>query len=150
MPKPFSLSVLLRLREAEEEQMEHRLREAANLRHDVQSAIDRSCEEHQKQQQALREAIDRGIAGGEIVWLRRCIQNLEGNMQQLHVSLLRAEQIYQHQQIAYRHARQKREVLSTLRQKQIDDARTRAQRTEQLEQDELYLLRRHYEQRERQ
>ena len=142
MGDSFSLTAVLRLREAEEEQAELRLQHAARQFHEVRDALGKAKADRTLQSQSLNAAAQNGISGGELSWLQACLAAADRNIEQLHRSLQRAEAFFLQQQRAYQQAHQRREILSTLREHHQDAKLLDENRREQQRADELYVLRR--------
>jgi flagellar export protein FliJ len=145
MDKTFSLSAVLRLREAEEERAEQSLQRAARQLREVNAALADSQIEKARQCETLAAAVQGGITGTELRWMQSCIAALDQSIEQMQCARKRAEAYFSQQQIAYQQAHQACETLITLREKQAEASALEEKRRNQLEQDELYLARRHFE-----
>ena len=139
----FSLAGVLRYRQSQEERERLALqrlhtRRAALLRelHEIREAslqLQRSLRRHL--QQALIPAVAVQVCGD-------MTNRLERRQQQLRAALLQLQSEVAVQTERYKQARQKREVLDSLCERQLNEYRRHQQRREQAAVDELFLLRR--------
>jgi flagellar export protein FliJ len=143
--KMFSLSAVLRLREAEEERAEQTLQRAARQLREVDAALADSRNDKARQLESLSLAVQRGITGTELHWMQSCLDELDESIEQMQRSRERAESFFAQQQIEYQQAHQKRETFLTLQKQEAEASARDENRREQREQDELYLTRRHFE-----
>jgi flagellar export protein FliJ len=137
----FPLAAVLRLREAEEEQAEQALQQAAQHMHDVESALAQVQQERQRQSSAMAKALQDGMQSAEIQWLKMCAGRLEYQIEVIANALIKARQYHAAQQIAYQKARQRREVLTTLKDQQHAAEKLADSRKQQSQADEMFLLR---------
>jgi len=141
MGDSFSLTAVLRLREAEEEEAELRLQHAARQLHEVREALAKAKADRTLQSQSLNAAAQNGITGGELSWLQACLAAADRNIDQLQRTQQRAEAFFLQQQRAYQQAHQRREILSTLQEHHRDAKLLDDNRRDQQRADELYVLR---------
>ena len=136
----FTLSALLRVREIHEKAALQTLRALASQAAAAQSemeALDASMEE------ARREVCERslaGVLGAELHFYGAHESAQRERRQRLVQKLRELEKARQKQQAVYLQARQKREVLSSLREKQLAAYNLEESRRTQRGLDELHLL----------
>jgi flagellar export protein FliJ len=141
MGDSFSLTAVLRLREAEEEQAEFRLQQAARQLQELRDALTKARADRILQSQSLNAAAQNGISGGELSWLQTCLAAADRNIDQLQRTQQRAEAFFLQQQRAYQQAHQLREILSNLREHHRDAELLDENRRDRQRADELYVLR---------
>jgi len=146
MAQRFAYATLLRLREAEEEQQETLLKRAAHHVQELRDLLVNAIQERRNQSQMCREALERGTSAAEMLWREQCLVGADRSVEQLNIAVNRAEQILANQQVLFRQARQKREVLTTLRDQHAESARLADAKREQQQQDEIFLIRKLLEQ----
>lgn len=143
----FPLSTILRLRESLEKQELQRLqklvRDLAQIRGEIES-IDQGIEA------ARREVVEQastGISGAELhaaALSEFALLQMRSNLIAKRDELERARK---DQQARYNHARQRREILSNLRDRQLAAYQHEQNRKEQQLTDELFLMRRSHRKR---
>jgi flagellar export protein FliJ len=138
----FSLGALLRLRESLERQELQKLQicaaNVARVRTDIES-LDAEIEAAQRE---VFEQTATGISGAEL----QMAAISDGIRRQTRTSLLAKlaefELAWKKQQVRFAEARQRREILSNLRQRQLAAYQLEWSRREQQQIDELFLIRR--------
>lgn len=141
MPFHFALSSLLRLRESLEKAELQRLQIIAAQLAQVRVEIDSVDAEIEASRRQMLEQASVEISGAELH-----IAVLSDSVRQEHrMGLLERrdelEKARQEQQIRYNEARQRREILSNLRQRQLSAYQREQARREQQQIDELFLIR---------
>lgn len=141
MPFHFALSSLLRLRESLEKAELQRLQIIAAQLAQVRVEIDSVDAEIEASRRQMLEQVSVEISGAELH-----IAVLSDSVRQEHrMGLLERrdelEKARQEQQIRYNEARQRREILSNLRQRQLSAYQREQARREQQQIDELFLIR---------
>ncbi len=142
MPFHFSLKALLRLRESVEKAELQRLRmiaaQALQLRTEIESL---EGEIHAKRQELLEQAAA-GISGAELHLAALSEFVHQQRRTEMLTKLRELERARKKQQVRYTEARQQREILSNLRQRQLSVYLREEARREQQRVDELFLIRR--------
>ena len=139
----FTLQALLRLRQGLEHQRELQLQEA-----NFQVALARAeilDLDRWRTELAARNAdlMRSGLSAAEIQFSGLCREALLTHRRELEKELALREQVRAERSREYQQARQQREVMDTLRQRQLQLYRLKETRQEQRRLDELFLLRRH-------
>ncbi|MGH9685700.1 MAG: flagellar export protein FliJ [Candidatus Acidiferrales bacterium] len=141
MPFQFTLQPVLRLRVSYERIERLRLLQIAAAMVQVQNEISAAVRESEAARQSLRERLARGSSGVEIQFEAACDAARLNYRQALDARLAVLRRKHETQKVAYRNARQKREIVETLRERQFHEYLREQARREQRVQDELYLLR---------
>lgn len=142
MPFRFSLQSVLHLYQSLEHQQELRLRAAnqqvARVRHMIEQL------EAHKQQRRSQQSVElqAGTTGAELQFERTMESALRCRREELEAELVRVQQLRDEQQRNFRLARRRRETLDSLRETQLHAHQREAQRREQRQQDDSFLLRR--------
>ena len=138
----FSLRALLRLRESVEKAELQRLRiiaaQAIQLRIEIES-LDGEIQERRRD---LLEQAAAGISGAELHLAALSEAAGQQRRTEMLTKLRELEQARKNQQIRYTEARQQREILSNLRERQLSVYLREQARREQQSVDELFLIRR--------
>jgi flagellar export protein FliJ len=138
----FSLRALLRLRESVEKAELQRLRiiaaQAIQLRIEIES-LDGEIQERRRD---LLEQAATGISGAELHLAALSEAAGQQRRAEMLTKLRELEQARKKQQIRYTEARQQREILSNLRERQLSVYLREQARREQQSVDELFLIRR--------
>jgi flagellar export protein FliJ len=139
-----SLDVLLRVRRGLERQQELVLQEAnrqvaarEGQLHSIRIQIAANAQRELLQLQS-------GLSAAELHFDLLCRSALQARGHAVETELLKAQALQQSRARSWRLARQQREVLETLRQRQLQAYRQQATRQEQRRLDDLFLLRRAY------
>jgi flagellar export protein FliJ len=143
----FSLEAVLRLRQGMERQQELRLRAAhqqvARVRHGIER-IDHALGEAE---QLSGRALASGTTSAELLFGLQSEAALVEHREKLGAELARLAKLRDQQAEIFRHARRQRETIESLRDQQVRDHKRVALRQEQRRVDDLFLLRRNYQQR---
>lgn len=139
----FTLDPVLRYRQSLEEQELRRLQLALAER----AQLVQKLEQAEDARRRLQSAIERAVLQAPIpaVELTFCAAKLEGIarwQESLRLSLTKLDGEIAGQRARYRAARQRREILGSLRELRLQEYRVEQQRREQAMIDELHLLRR--------
>lgn len=140
----FSLAALLRFRQSLEQRQETLLRQAnqqvAGLRHTIE-ALERAARDV-----SARDAqeLASGLRASELHFsqLRRGI--VQQHLARLKNELAAAQEIQSQRRLAFQKARQEREAVDTLRERQLQSFHEQELRREQRQLDDLFLLRRSF------
>lgn len=108
----------------------------------LQTEIAAAVQESQKARQNLRERLAAGSTGMEIQFEMACEAARLNYRRSLDARLALLRRKHEAQKVAYRMARQKREILENLRERKLKDYQLEQARREQRALDELFLLRR--------
>jgi flagellar export protein FliJ len=136
----FSLRPILRLRTSYERLERLRLLALAAAIVRVRGEIAALERESREARGRMREGLALGLTGAEIQFDTVCEQFRTDRKQVLETQLTELEGKQQRQRVAYQAARQKREILENLRERQWNEYRQKQARREQQRLDELYLL----------
>jgi flagellar export protein FliJ len=138
----FTLKAVLRVRESLEKAELQRLQaiasQVAGTRAEIES-LDAGMETVRRQ---AREAVAVGVSGAELQFDALRETAYQGRRAALLKKLEELEQLRRAQQQRYTQARQQREILSNLRQRQLAAYQFEQLRREQQQADELFLIRR--------
>lgn len=138
----FSLNALLRLREihekAEFQTLQGITAQVYAVRAEIE-ALDNSTAELNRN--IYRESVE-GLSGAELHFHATRTVAREAHRKMLSAKLLELEKARQAQLARYVESRQQREILSTLRQQQLEAYELEQARRAQREIDELFLMRR--------
>ena len=142
MPFHFSLQPILKLRKSYERLERLRLlgivAMIVKLR-DEAAALEKESGDARRR---LQQTLGTGLAGVEIHLEVACEKLRADRRRALEARLAELAQKHEKQRLIYLAARQKREILENLRDRQWDDYRREQDRREQQQLDELYLLHR--------
>jgi flagellar export protein FliJ len=138
----FTLNAVLRLRASYERIERLRLLQITAAMVQVQSEIAAANRDSEAARRSLRERLASGSSGVEIQFeaAREAVRANHRRLLESRLASLRRK--HEAQRAAYRVARQKREILENLRERQFQDFLRQETRREQHALDELYLLRR--------
>lgn len=143
----FQLSTLLRLRESLERQELQRLQTLVAELAQVRAEIDSIDLEVENSRREIVQQASAGISGAELHAAALSeFARLELRAR-LVVKLEEIEKARKEQQSRYNHARQRREILSNLRERQLSAYQHEQARRDQRQTDELFLIRRSYRKR---
>ncbi len=144
----FSLAVLLRFRKSIERQQEARLehanQQATGLRRQIEDIERAVAEATANDAQELAS----GLRAAELHFSQVRREVLAERRAQREKELAVAIEIQSQRRLAFQTARQQREVVTSLRKRQLEGFREREARQEQRRLDDLFLLRRQYLRRE--
>jgi flagellar export protein FliJ len=136
----FSLRPILRLRRSYERLERLRLLALAAAIVRVREEIAALKRESQDARGRMHEGLALGVTGAEIQFDTVCERFRTDRKQALEAQLEELEGKQERQRVAYRAARQKREILDHLRERQWNEYRQKQARREQAGLDELHLL----------
>jgi flagellar export protein FliJ len=136
----FSLRPILRLRASYERLERLRLLALAAAIVRVREEIAALTRESQGARRRMNEGLALGVMGAEIQFDTVCERFRTDRKQALATQLEELEGQQERQRVAYRAARQKREILENLRERQWNEYRLKQARREQAGLDELHLL----------
>jgi len=143
----FSLGAVLRLRQGIEHQQELRLRAAhqqvARVRHGIER-IDHALGEAE---QFSTGTLSSGTTSAELLFVLQSKAALLQHREKLGTELARLAKLRDQQAELFRRARRERETIESLRDQQLREYKREALRREQRRVDDLFLLRRDYQQR---
>ncbi len=140
----FPLQALLHFRESIEHQQELRLRAANQLVLRVRHLIDGAEQRRQELQCAQLQELGAGTTAAELRFGSQCLAELQRHRHELEQQLAAAQQACRQQREIFQQAKQARETLEGVRDRQLLLYRKEALRREQRNLDDLYLLRREY------
>lgn len=138
----FALESLLAVRQSQERQEELRLLALAQQIAQVERELQHLAQQELMMWEQTRQWLREGLAGAEINFEATCALARAERRQVLERARATLEQQRLAQQRAYQRARQAREVLQSLRDRQWESYRILQKRREQRELDELFLRRR--------
>ena len=140
----FPLQALLHLRQSIEHQHELRLRAAnqlvARVRHLIEQVDTRLHQLHAGQSQDLGT----GTSGAELRFAVSCEEHLLRQRQSMQRELVRLQGLRDEQQRIFQQARRDRETFESLRDHQLREYQREARRSEQRQQDDVFLMRQAY------
>jgi len=144
MAFPFPLQAIFHFRQSVEHQQEMNLRAAnqrvARVRHLIEQ-LDQGL----RQAHALCfEDVTAHPTGAELHFALVREASLRQQREILERERLRLENLRDQQQRAYRHARQQREIIESLRARQLDEYHREQLRREQRQLDDFFLLQKSY------
>jgi flagellar export protein FliJ len=138
----FSLRALLRLRESVEKAELLRLQTIAAQAVQMRIQIESLDGEILARRQELLDQAASGISGAELHLAALSEAVRQQRRTAMLTKLREIEQARKKQQLRYTHARQQREILSNLRERQLSVYLREQARREQQQVDELFLIRR--------
>jgi flagellar export protein FliJ len=138
----FSLKALMRLRESVEKAELLRLQTIAAQAVQMRLGIESLDGEIQTRRQEILEQAASGISGAELHLAALSEAASQQRRAAMLAKLLEIEQARKKQQLRYTHARQQREILSNLRERQLSAYMREQARRDQQQVDELFLIRR--------
>ena len=141
----FALAALLRYRESIEEREDLLLRNAQQEVTAIRSQIAQIREQRQLLIQSAENALSAGVIASELHSFMLQRQHMEQAIEQLGVKLKDAEKRRDQQREAYQVARQEREVLSIMRDRQLRAYEIEEARRQQSQLDDLFLSRRKHD-----
>jgi flagellar export protein FliJ len=139
-----SLDVLLRVRRGLERQQELVLQEANRQVAAREGQLDAIRIQIAANAQRELLQLQSGLSAAELHFALLCRSTLQARSHAVETELLKAQALQQSRARSWRLARQQREVLETLRQRQLQAYGQQATRQEQRRLDDLFLLRRAY------
>jgi flagellar FliJ protein len=143
----FTLEAVLRYRQTLEEREQQRLQSLLAARVTLRQELERMGERRIHLLTALEQSLEQApMPAVEIELVTAQLNGIERQQEMLRARLGKLEMEIAEQAARYRQARQQREVLESLRERQWRDYRLIQQRGEQAALDELHLLRRRWKQ----
>jgi flagellar export protein FliJ len=144
MPFRFPLQAVLHFRQSIEHQQELRLRAANQQVARVQRMIEVADAQRQNLYANQSKELSQGVSAAELQFGLLYEKDLLRQRKELEPQLTQAQQLRDLQREIFRRARQARETLESVRDRQLDLYRKEAARREQRSLDDLFLLRREY------
>jgi flagellar export protein FliJ len=144
MPFRFPLQSILHFRQSIEHQQELRLRAANQQVARVQHGIEQMDVRRQELRAAQARQLGSGITAAELRFGLQCEAELLRQRRELEQQLLRQQQARDQQREIWQRARQARETLEGISDRQLRLYQQEAARREQRNLDDLFLLRREY------
>jgi flagellar export protein FliJ len=139
----FTLAAVLRYRQSLEEREEQRLHPLLALRATLLQEVEQTRAAGLQLQSSVRRGLrEAAMPAVEVQFASLQLNGIERQLAALEARRLKLESEIAQQTACYRQARQKREVLDSLREMQWKDYRVLQLRREQAMLDELHLLRR--------
>jgi len=137
----FSLNALLRLRQSLEKAELQRLQGTVARCIRVRLRIGSVTQEIKDLRNTMQESAARGVTGAELHFQGLEVAAREKQLGELRKALNEVEQLRQKQLASYRKARQRREIISNLRQRELEAYQLEQARRQQQQADELFLMR---------
>lgn len=138
----FTLGAVLRYRRSLEEREELRLQTLLASRAAVLEELQQAATARRRRRSAIADALHHsGVPAAELHFSTAQLNGIAERQQALRSRLSVLENNISEQTIRYRRERQNREVLESLRERQLRDYRVVEQRRQQLLLDELHRLR---------
>jgi len=144
MPFRFPLQAVLHYRQSLEHQQELRLRTANQQVARVQHLIELADGHRQDLYASQSEELRQGISAAELQFGLLYEKELLRQRHELEQRLAQVQQLREQQREIFRRARQAREILENVRDRQLESYRKEGARREQRGLDDLFLLRREY------
>jgi flagellar export protein FliJ len=137
----FSMETLLRLRHSLERKERMVLEDLARRIAAVRAEIIELQEERRAALTLQTGALKSGLNASELHFAQACEATRETRLRRLTDQLVELEKQYRLQQVVFLEARQKREILENLRDRQATEYRREWDRREQQGVDDLFLMR---------
>jgi flagellar export protein FliJ len=137
----FALQAVLHLRQSLEHQQELRLRAVNQQVTRVQHAIRQMDSNRELLRAARGQELQRGLTAAELRFELQCEEALVCQRRELETQCTRLQQMRDQQRAILQQARQARETLEAVRDRQLQVYRQQAARREQRELDDLFLMR---------
>jgi len=144
MPFHFSLQAVFHFRQSVEHQEEMLLRAANQRAARVRHLLDQLEAVIRTEEILLSERLVAGTTSAELRFALSRAAALEEHHQVLEHELARVQELRDQRQKVFRQARQQREALESLRDRQLGEYERAASRREQRQVDDLFLLRQTY------
>lgn len=138
----FALQSVLHLRQSLEHQQELRLRAVNQQVARVQHAMAQMDSRREQMRATRGQELQRGMTVAELRLELQCEDTLLRQRRELETQLARLQQLRDQQRAVLQQARQARETLEAVRDRQLSVYRQQAARREQRELDDLFLMRR--------
>lgn len=140
----FPLQAVLHLRQSIERQQELRLAAANQLVARAQHLIEQVEARRQELDSTRSRELSAGLTSAELGFAGQCDAELLRQRRMLEPQLARLEQLCGEQREIFRQARREREMLESVRERQLRVYQREAARREQRSLDDLFLLQRQY------
>ncbi len=140
----FPLQAVLHFRQSVEHQQELRLRAANQLVGRARHLIEQLDAQRQDLHSAQVKELSLGMTAVELQFELLCETELFRRRRELEQQLARLEQLREQQRALFQQARQAREMLEAVRDRQLRLYQKETARREQRSLDDLFLLRREY------
>jgi flagellar export protein FliJ len=144
MPFQFPLQDVLHFRQSIEHQQELRLRAANQQVARVQHLIEEADAQRQNLYVNRSQELSQGVSAAELQFGLLYEKDLLRQRKELEPQLAQSQQLRDQQREIFRRARQARETLESVRDRQLELYKKDAARREQRSLDDLFLLRREY------
>jgi flagellar export protein FliJ len=144
MPFRFPLQSILHYRQSVEHQQELRLRAANQQVGRVRHLIDQLETRRSENQEAQNRRLQSGMTGAELQFELQCESELLRHLWELEQQFARLQRLRDQQREVFRQAREVRETLEAIRDRELHSYGKESLRREQRDLDELFLLRRQY------
>jgi flagellar export protein FliJ len=144
MPFQFPLQAVLHFRQSVEHQQELRLRAANQQVARVQRLIEVADAQRQSLYANQSKELSEGVSAAELQFGLLYEKDLLRHRKELDPQLAQVQQLRDQQREIFRRARQARETLESVRDRQLEIYKKDAARREQRSLDDLFLLRREY------
>ena len=144
MPFRFPLQSILHYRQSVEHQQELRLRAANQQVGRVRHLIDQLETRRSENQEAQNRRLQSGMTGAELQFELQCESELLRHLWELEQQFARLQRLRDQQREVFRQAREARETLEAIRDRELHSYGKESLRREQRDLDELFLLRRQY------
>jgi flagellar export protein FliJ len=139
----FSLDSVLRLRQSLEDQEKQRLETLLSRQKGLLDEIERSRDADFEMRLKMQlQLIQGGLSAGEVQLQTFFLHARERHRQFLQIEVHKLQKDIAHQISAYQQERRRREVLESVRDRQLEIFQSEQQRKNQAQIDELHLLRR--------
>ena len=140
----FPLHAVLHFRQSIEHQQELRLRAANQQVARVQHLIEQTDLRRRELQSTQANELNAGMTVAELRFELQCEAELVRHRRELEQQLLQLQQLREQQRELLQQVRRAREMLESVRDRQLREYRQEALRREQRSLDDLFLLRREY------
>lgn len=140
----FALQSVLHLRQSLEHQQELRLRAANQQVARVQHAIEQMEARREQMRTVRAQELGGGLMAAELRFELQCEEAVVRQRREWEAQLARLQQLRDQQRAILQQARQAREMLEAVRDRQLEAYRRETARREQRRLDDLFLLRRSF------
>jgi flagellar export protein FliJ len=140
----FPLHSVLHLRQSLEHQQELRLRAANQQVARVQHAIEQTEARREQMRTVRAQELGGGLTAAELRFELQCEEAIVRQRRELEAQLARLQQLRDEQRAILERARQARETLEAVRDRQVRVYQQEAARREQRRLDDLFLMRRSF------
>lgn len=147
MPFRFPLEAVLQFRQGIEHQQELRLRAAHQQIARLRRSIERIDHALHQTYDLFAHTLASGVTSAQLRFILQSQAALMNQRITLEGELVRAAQVRDQQTQLFQQARRERETVESLRHQHFQEYRHQAMRKEQRQLDDLFLMRRNYQQR---